>query len=351
MDIQIGNPQNFSLLWLLAVLALVVFVSTLLRSRALKRFATANLLDQLISPKLLRGQWLRSVSTLLAMALMIVAMVDLRWGKAWREVPQRGIEVMFVLDVSRSMLAEDVVPNRLLRAKQQITDMLDEMAGDRVGLIVFAGEPRQRTPLTRHHRDFKRTLAEAGPQHVERGGSRLGDAIALAAESFLGKTNDHKAIVVLTDGEDQESEPVKVAKQAHNDNGIRIFTVGLGDFEQGSRIPVNRPDSTTRRFVEHEGRQVWSKLNGEILSEVAMVTDGAYIPAGTKQVDMADVYHRYVARVGAQDFENARINSYIPRFQYFVAGALVLLITPLLLDLISHRTNTSNLTPETNGQT
>jgi Ca-activated chloride channel family protein len=261
---------------------------------------------------------------MMAMALMVVALIDVRWGKDWREVPQKGIEVMFVLDVSRSMLADDAAPNRLERAKQQIKDTIDEMAGDRVGLIVFAGDAKQQIPLTTHYDDFKQSLDEVGPQNVRRGGSLLGKAIDMAADSFLTKSNAHKAMVIFTDGEDQESKPTEAAKRAHEATGVRIFTVGLGDVVQGSRIPVGGEDH--RQYLIHDGQQVWSKQNGEILRQIAATTDGAYIPAGTKQVNMSDVYHSYIERVEKTNFETARVNQYEARFQWFVLPALILLL-------------------------
>ena len=251
---------------------------------------------------------------------LAIALMDLRWGKTTREVPQKGIEVVFALDVSRSMLAEDANPNRLQRAKQQIKDMLNEMAGDRVGLVVFAGEADQAVPLTSHYGDFQQVLDSVGPHSVARGGSRLGVAIEAASKAFIGKTNDHKTIVIFTDGEDQESQPVELAKQLHAENGTRIFTVGLGDMDQGARIPDQ--ESRNNQFVKHQGQQVWSKLNGHILKEIATETNAAYIPAGTKRVDMADVYHGFIAKVDQTEFETARINAFIPRFQWFAAMAL-----------------------------
>jgi Ca-activated chloride channel family protein len=273
------------------------------------------------------------------MSLLCLAMMDIRWGKTWREVPQKGIEVMFVLDVSRSMLAEDVTPNRLSRAKQQIKDMIDEMAGDRVGLLVFAGETRQSVPLTSHYEDFKQTLDEVGPHTVRVGGSRLGDALTAAANGFISKTNDHKTIVVFTDGEDQESKPDEVAKKLHADHGIRIFTVGLGDMSQGARVP----DTEDRRggFVQYEGQQVWSKMNGQILSQIATDTDGAWIPAGTRSVNMAEIYHGYVANVEQTEFETAKINAYIARYQWFAAPALVLLLLEVWISTRAARTRKS----------
>jgi Ca-activated chloride channel family protein len=263
------------------------------------------------------------------MALMVLALVDFRWGKVWRDVPQKGIEVMFVLDVSRSMLAEDVSPNRLERAKQQIKDIVDEMAGDRVGLVVFAGEAKQQIPLTTHYEDFKQALDGVGPESVRRGGSRLGAAIACASNAFLTKLNAHKAMVIFTDGEDQESEPVAAAKKAHKETGVRIFTVGLGDMEKGSRIPITAKNHA--EYLQHDGEQVWTKLNGATLKQVATETDGAYVPAGTKQVNMADVYHRYITGVEQTEFATARINEYEARYQWFLGAALLLLLMEVVV--------------------
>lgn len=324
MDIQIGNPNS---VWLLAFVALGIVltgVAFVARRRAAKKFALAKTRRQLMPSGLPSRHWISAFLVAASLALLAVALMDIRWGKTWREVPQKGIEVMFVLDVSRSMLAEDASPNRLRRAKQQIKDMVDEMAGDRVGLVVFAGETRQQVPLTSHYEDFKQALDSVGPHSVRRGGSRLGDAIAAAANGFISKTNEHKAIMIFTDGEDQESEPVEVAKQLYAEKGIRIFPVGLGDMDQGARIPDT--ESRSGGFIQHDGQQVWSKMNGQVLSQIATETNGAYIPAGTKRVNMSDVYHGYVANVEQTEFETAKINAYIPRFQWFAVPALALLL-------------------------
>jgi Ca-activated chloride channel family protein len=324
MDIQFGNLSHLNLLWLVGFCLAAALFAVIARRQALRRFATANLLRSVLPQRGSMRRNLAAGSAILALAFMVVALVDVRWGKVWREVPQKGIEVMFVLDVSRSMLADDAAPNRLERAKQQIKDTIDEMTGDRVGLVVFAGEAKQQIPLTTHYDDFKQSLDEVGPQNVRRGGSRLGDAIDTAASSFLTKSNSHKAMVIFTDGEDQESKPVEAAKRAYETAGVRIFTVGLGNVAQGSRIPVGAENN--RQYLTHDGQPVWSKQNGDILREIAKATDGAYIPAGTKQVNMSDVYHSYVGKVEQTKFETARVNQYEARFQWFLLPALLLLL-------------------------
>lgn len=328
-EIEIGSIENLRGFWLVALLGAVGLVSVWQRRRAIAALASPNLRRRLVD-----GRWLvRTVlSTFLAIAaaaLLVLCTIDIRWGQVERAVPQSGIEVMFVLDVSRSMLARDVAPNRLERAKQMIKDTLDEMAGDRVGLVLFAGETKQAIPMTSHYDDFKQRLDEVSPDNIVRGGSRLGDAISVATKGYLTKTNQHKAMVLLTDGEDMESEPVQAAMRAKEATGVTIFTIGLGDLETGSRIPVD--DRGGQAYLQHDGRQVWSRLNGDILTKVATVTGGAYIPAGTKQVNMAQVYHGYVAGVEQQEFETARVNSFEARFAWFLIPATLFWIGQIVI--------------------
>ena len=325
---QIGDWNYLYLFVAVAIAVAVLVYGIVVRQIAAQKFAAAKVRQQLI-PNQTGRKILSGFLVLSSLALMAIAMLDIRWGKTWQEVPQKGIEVMFALDISRSMLAEDTSPNRLSRAKQQISDLVDELMGDRVGLVVFAGETRQSVPLTTHYDDFKQILETVGPHTVRRGGSKLGDALTAASEGFISKTNDHKAIVIFTDGEDQESRPVEVAQTLHKETGVRIFTVGLGDFDKGSLIPDDA--SKAGGYLKHEGEQVWSKMNGEILSQIATETNGAYIPAGTKRVNMSAVYHNYIANVEQTEFETAKINTHIARFQWFALPALVLLLLEVWL--------------------
>ncbi len=343
-DLQIGNP---SAIYLLAIVALALGVSlwsAVDRRRAARLFTVARRPSGATSAAAGRRYWASAALVLISLTLFALALTDVRWGKQSREVPQKGIEVMFVLDVSRSMLAEDASPNRLSRAKQQIKDMVDEMVGDRVGLISFAGEARQSVPLTSHYEDFKQTLDAVGPHTVRIGGSRLGDALQAAANGFLSKTNDHKTVVVLTDGEDQESRPLEVARELYAEHGIRVFTIGLGDIQQGARVP--KSEDRGSGYVQYEGQQVWSKMNGTLLQQIAEETNAAYIPAGTRRVNMADVYHRYVANVPQNEFEIATINAYVPRFQWFAIPALILLLCEVFISTSSRRQKRKKLQAE-----
>lgn len=339
-DLHFGNPSALYLLVFVVLGILATAWASIARRRAAANFVTDTQRSKLIPSQAAIKHWTSAVLVCSSLTLLAIALTDIRWGKESREVPQKGIEVMFVLDVSRSMLAEDASPNRLTRAKQQIKDMVDEMAGDRVGLVCFAGQTRQSVPLTSHYEDFKQTLDSVGPYTVRRGGSRLGDAITAAANGFLNKTNEHKAIVIFTDGEDQESDPVAVAKKLYADRGIRIFTVGLGDMDQGARVPES--DDGQGGYVEYQGQQVWSKMNGAVLQQIAEDTQGAYVPAGTRRVNMADVYHGYIADVPQGEFETATIDAYIPRFQWFAAPALILLLLEVFISTSTRKHDRKN---------
>ncbi|EMI57031.1 VWA domain-containing protein [Rhodopirellula sallentina] len=256
-DGLVGNPVAAWWIVAAAISGVMCLIVVLIRRRAQRRFATEDRLadffdsSSFFARHRVVGGVVSAAVLSMALGLLALSMMDIRWGKTEQEVPQKGIEVLFLLDVSRSMLAEDARPNRLERAKQMIRDMVERMAGDRVGLVVFAGETRQVIPLTNHYEDFSRQLEDVSPNSVRRGGSRLGDAIESGGRAFLSKTNSHRVIVVLTDGEDQESEPVKMAKRLHDDEKIRIFTVGLGDMDAGSRIP-----DVDRERPRHETRAI-----------------------------------------------------------------------------------------------
>ena len=332
MDTIIGNPTG---LWLIAM----VFVTAALgagvawRRRRVRQRMGESWQAMATAGNRNTAPWMQTALLCGTFLFLAISLMDLRWGKVTHDIPQKGIEVVFALDVSRSMLADDVSPSRLDRAKQQIKDLMEEMAGDRVALVAFAGDARSVIPLTRHYEDFKNTLDGVGPHTVRRGGSRLGDAIELAANGFMSKTNEHRVIVVLTDGEDQESEPVKVAAKVHEEMGARIFTIGLGDWQQGARVPgrEDRRGRSMEPYLKYDGQTVWSKLDGTTLKEIALATEGAYIPAGTKYVDMGQVYRRYIAPIEKTEFETATVDAYEARFQWFALPAFLCLAAEVWL--------------------
>ena len=316
--------QLDSLIWLWAVLAAVVllaFASSRRRS-ALRGLATANLhvrFVRAIGPT--HRRW-RSVMLVGALLLLVVALLDPRLGVRYEQVAQRNIDVIFALDTSRSMLAEDLRPNRLERAKQYIQDVMDHAVGDRFGLVIFGGRPTLKVPLTRDLVSMRIALDEIRPRTGRRGGSMLGDALRLSEEALASGEDGFKAVILLTDGEDMGSYPVEAAAAAAN-AGIGIWTVGLGNAAEGGRIPVQVGGE--RIFLSHEGHEVWSKMNPTLLQEIADAAGGRFIPAGTANLDLADVYDRVIAPASGKRIESAMVENRVPRYRWFVGAALLLL--------------------------
>ncbi len=330
MDLRFENLSYLHLLWVIAALVAVIVYGAARQRSVLNRFAAAPLLSALLQDVSIAKRRAKSLLMLAALVALVLALIAPRWGRYYENIPHRGNDVIFVLDVSRSMLAEDLAPNRLARAKQYISDVLDVMAGDRVGLVTFAGKPVLKCPLTVNYSAFRLTLADVSTQSSPRGGTLIGDGIRLAAESFVDEVKEHKFIVVITDGEDHESYPIVAAREARNEHGIRVYTIGLGDDSEGARVPDKSGESGL--YMKQDGRFVWSKMNPKTLREIAVEGEGAYIPVGTADVDMGRVlYEDRIAQAEGRELETRRVERLHVRYQWFAGLALVLLITEMLL--------------------
>jgi Ca-activated chloride channel family protein len=323
MDLQFNNLD--SLFWLWAVLAagLMLLVAARLRRRSLARFAGSHLVARLTASTSHARRRLRPWLILGTLVLVTAAMLDPRWGIRYQELQRRGIDVFFVLDTSRSMLAQDVKPDRLDRAKQYAKDILESLGGDRVGLVTVAGDASVTVPLTLDYGAIRLALDETRPSVGRRGGSLIGDGIRKATTAFADELEDHKAIIVLSDGDDMDSYPIEAAAQA-NSKGIRVYTVGLGNAAEGARIPVIHDGSKT--WLTHNGEQVWTKLKPDLLQDIAKAGGGLYIPAGTSNADLAEIYTETIAPGTGRDLGSAQVERHIPRYRWFIVPALALLL-------------------------
>ncbi len=322
LDLRFNQPDSLFWLWTaIAASALLLFAAAR-RRRALAKLATSNLqprFERAIGPT--RRGW-RATLLISSMVAIVLALLDPRLGVRYEQVAQRNIDVSFALDASRSMLAEDLRPNRLERAKQYINDVVNSAVGDRFGLVVFGGTPTLKVPLTRDAHALKISLEEIRPRSGRRGGSLIGDAIRLSEESLAAGESGHKAIIILSDGEDMGSYPAEAAAAAA-DAGVSIWTIGLGDSREGGRIPVQIDGE--RIFLTHDGQEVWTKMDSTLLAEVADAAHGRFIPAGTANLDLADIYAQIIAPAAGRRVESARIERGIPRYRWFVGIALACL--------------------------
>ncbi len=329
MDIKFDHLTYLHLLWILPILAGVFAYGFWRKGRALRVFATANLFSDLMPAVSITRQKVKAAILLAALALLILAATGPRWGKQIVDVKRQGIDLMVCLDVSRSMLAEDIAPNRLERAKQEISDMLRTMHGDRVGLVTFAGTATLSCPLTINYGAYRMALDEVDTRSTTEGGSLIGDAVRTAAASFTDKVKGHKAILLITDGEDHDSFPVEAARDAWTERGIRVFTVGFGDRSSGARIPIQKQGQ--RQYLQYNDQEVWSRMNPAVLQEMAVEGRGAYFPVGTRDADFRQVYDLVTQKVESRELEATRKEVYYARFQWFAGAALLLLLLETLM--------------------
>jgi len=316
------------ILWFLLAAGLMILAYILYRNhrrRSLKKLGDHMLLEELMPEA---SGWSRNWKFALLFTgtvLLIIAASGPRIGSRLQEVEHKGREIIIALDVSNSMLAEDIKPSRLERSKQMINRMVDRMSNDKIGLIVFAGDAYTQIPITDDYPSVKMFLSGAGPDMVSKQGTAIGSAIHLAIRSFSsneeqllsGENRASQAIVVITDGENHEDDAVSEARRAA-EKGIKVYTVGLGD-PNGVPVPVAPGSSSNKR--DRDGNVVVSKLNEKLLKEVAAEGRGAYIPGAriNSLIDELDKLER-------AELKTRVFAEFSERFQYFSGFALFFLI-------------------------
>jgi Ca-activated chloride channel family protein len=319
--------------WLYLILPLAAaWLALAVYSRQKRRRAAEAFVAQPMWPRILPADsparfWMKWALRETALVAGLVALAGPRFGTQLEDVIPRGSDLYVLIDVSRSMLAQDVPPSRLGRAKADVAALLNRLEGERVGLIAFAGAAVVKCPLTVDYDAFRRSLDELDPASAPRGGTAIGDAIRKALEVFQARSDRDQAILLITDGDDQQSYPLEAASVAA-ERHVTIFTVGLGDADHGARIPQG---AEAKSFVEYKGQQVWSKLDGSLLKDIALKTSGVYVPAGTRAYDLGELYAKYLqGRRGSQEESHKRIRR-AEQFQLFLAIALLALLADALI--------------------
>jgi Ca-activated chloride channel family protein len=308
---RFSSPENLWLLLALSPLMLFSIWSLAAKRRALRRFvsaATEARLTQTASAS--RQHWKYSLF-LMGMAFLVAALSGPQFGAEPAMAHRRGVDVVVALDVSRSMLAEDVKPNRLQRAKHQIGELVDRLQGDRIGLVVFAGEAFVQCPLTLDYGAFRLLLAsvDAGSFPVQ--GTSIGDAVATATRCFEAGDQQHKVVVLFTDGEDHIADPVDQGERSAAE-GVRIYTVGVGTPE-GDLIPVRDGDQVDYHR-DAAGVPVMTRLDERSLRDMALASGAGYYRSSLYDAEIA-VIGDQIANMDQKEFESRRFSRYEERFQ------------------------------------
>jgi Ca-activated chloride channel homolog len=295
------------------------------RQRALAAFVAAALLPAVAPDLDPRRRFFRWGMLVAAVACLAIALGGPMWGFQWHEVKREGIDLMIAIDTSRSMLATDVKPTRLARAKLAVQDVLAELHGDRVGLIAFAGTSFVQCPLTLDYGVFAQSLDAIDVGIIPKGGTSLSSAIDAALEAFQGRQGSNQALLLITDGEDHEGK-VKEAAQRASDRGLKLFTVGIGTTE-GELLP----GESGGFFKDRAGQVVKSRLDEDTLKQIASDTGGAYLHASGPSLGLAELYRDHIATLEKRELVSTLERRFEQRFQIPLAVALALLVLEPLL--------------------
>jgi Ca-activated chloride channel homolog len=324
---RFANPEYLYLLLLLPVLVILWIVNEIRKRRALRRFGDINLVKNLIPELSGMRSSVKFILELAALSLAIIMLARPQFGSKIEEVKKEGVEVIIALDVSNSMLAEDIQPNRLERAKQAITRLVDNLDNDKIGLIVFAGDAYTQIPVTTDYVSAKMFLSSINPNIVPKQGTAIGTAINLGIRSFTPGEGKSKAMILITDGENHEDDPLAVAREASK-AGIIIHTIGIGSVE-GVPVPFIS-NLKTDYLKDVDGNTVISKLDENILKEIAIGTNGKYVRASNSNIGLDEIFNE-IRKMKKQELEGTMYTEYNDQFQIFAAGALLLLLIDFLI--------------------
>ncbi|MBE0652394.1 MAG: VWA domain-containing protein [Bacteroidales bacterium] len=322
----------YGLLVLPLILGLFI-IAMISRRKKLSRFAATGLHDILIPQASRVRIVLKFILLMFSLAFLIIALAGPRVGSKLQEVEKKGREIIIALDVSNSMLAEDIKPNRLEKAKESLNRLLNDLGNDRIGLIVFAGDAYTQIPVTTDYGAARLFLNSVTTEMVSKQGTSISSAIALATRSFspdpAGENPANarnKALIIITDGENHEDDPVSEAMKAA-EKGILIHTIGLGD-PAGVPVPMFAGSNAFRR--DKEGNVVVSKLDETTLKQIASVGNGFYVRAGSNSSGLNQLMQK-LDEMETQEFKTKVFAEYIERFQYFLGAGILLLILEFLV--------------------
>ncbi len=331
---RFANPDFLYLLLLLPVLILLFILNSIRKRNALRRVGEANLVKGLIPEMSGIRPVLKFLLQLVAVASAILMLARPQFGSKIEDVKKQGVEVIIALDVSNSMLAEDIQPNRLTRAKQAISRLIDNLDNDKIGLIVFAGDAYVQIPVTTDYISAKMFLSTISPDIVPKQGTAIGAAISLGIRSFTPGDGKSKALIIITDGENHEDDPVKEAMEAAK-AGVIIHTIGIGSTE-GVPIPIMR-NGKQDFLKDNKGNTVITRLDEDILKKIALATNGNYVRASNSNIGLDEIFAD-IKKMKKQDLQSTQFTEYNEQYQIFAAiTLLILLIDFIVMDRKNRR--------------
>lgn len=320
---QLEQPAYFYVLLAIPVVVVISLLVWFWKKRTQKKFIDKELLDKLSPNRSLFKSASKIVLLCLAIAFMSFALVNPKVGTKLETVKREGVDIVFALDVSKSMLVEDIAPNRLEKSKQIITQIVNNLSGDRVGIIGYAGSAFPQVPITTDFSALKLFLGNMNTDMVSSQGTAIAEAVEMAQSFYDDEDQKNRILILLSDGEDHGGNIAKIAEEA-SAKGIRIYTIGIGTVE-GGPIPIKRNGILQYYLRDRNNEQVISRLGEDTMKEIARITNGEYIHgANTKEV--VDRIKAILSGMDKQEFESMQFSDFKDQFQWFLAGALFLLV-------------------------
>ena len=325
--LRYDNIEFLYLLALIPVLIIGIIMYSKWQKNSILKFGDINLLNQLMQSHSIFRKKIKNTLFVLAITFLIVGLSNPQVGTKMEEVKREGVDLMIAIDLSYSMMAQDIKPNRLERAKQAISRLIDKLKGDRIGLVVFAGEAYVQLPITTDYSAAKLFLSTVNTSIIPTQGTKIGNAIDLCSKSFDKENAQSKAIIIITDGETHDEEAIESAKKA-KEEGIYIHTLGMG-LTKGGPIPIyNKYGSTSEFRKDREGNVIITKLNESMLEEIALAGEGTYIRANNSKSGLSSLFEE-INKMEKKEIGTMIFTNYKDRFQIFIGISLVLLILNL----------------------
>ena len=326
--IRFEHPEHLYVLAIIPVLILLFVMAMVARKRRMRRLGSSHLVQRLMPERSKYKLGLKFGILAFALTLLGIAWANPQMGTKTRKVNRKSVDVFIGLDISQSMMAQDFVPNRLERAKRFARDLNEKLAGERLGLIIFAGNAYLQVPLTTDYAAMDLMIRSANPNLAPTQGTAIADAVDLAERSFSEENTNHKVLIIISDGENHEPEALERVQTA-NENGLIVFTIGVGT-EEGSFIPVMiNGRSDYKRDVD--GTPVRSKLNEQMLRDLSKEGEGSYFNLANESEEVIKVLRQRVDQLEKRELEQRIFDEYNSYFQFFLFPAVLLILIEFLL--------------------
>jgi len=324
---RLEEPIYFYLFTTIPILVVIFLMVLWWKKRTQKKFAASNLLIRLAPNYSVFKPVLKLLFFILGLSFLILALVNPKIGTKLKTVKREGVDIVFALDVSKSMLAEDIAPNRLEKSKQIISKIIDKLGSDRVGIIIYAGNAYPLLPITTDHGAAKMFLQNANPDLVSSQGTAIKEALDLAKTYYNNDDQTNRFLIIISDGEDHQEETKQLAQNISND-GVKVYTIGVGS-EKGAPIPM-KINGSLIGYKKYKGETVLTKRNSELLKGVANVANGNYIDGNLTDKPVKAI-EEIISNAQKTEFETKQFSDYKDQFQWFLAIGLAFLILDVFL--------------------